>query len=199
MKQILKRVATASLLVCAGLAAMAQPVPPGPGGGPGSGPGWMMQNHPADGARMRQHMDERIASHMADLKTILRITPTQEAAWASFTASMKPAAGAPAWRSPQERDKLRAEMDKLSTPERMDRMRALQAERYAKRSAEMDRRNAAVKAFYAVLAPEQQKVFDVEHKRLQHGAWGRMHGGGPGGMHGDGPGMMHGGGPGMMR
>ena len=180
MKQILNRAAAASLLSCLALVTTAQPMPPGPG--PGPGPGAMMQHHPMDGARMQQRMQERVAARMADLKTVLRVAPAQEAAWVSFTAAMQPASGAPTWRSPDEREKLRAEMDKLSTPERMDRMRALQAERHARRTAEMDRRAAAVKTFYTVLSAEQQKVFDVEHKRMLRGGMGAMRRGGHGGL-----------------
>jgi hypothetical protein len=57
--------------------------------------------------------------------------------------------------------KLKAEMDKLTTPERIDKMRALRQERMTTMSAEMDKRGAATKAFYAVLSSEQKAVFDA--------------------------------------
>ncbi len=172
MKHSIKRVAAASLLACIGFAATAQPAPPAPP------PGHGMQH--GDPAKMQERMQQRVAKHMADLKVLLRITPAQESAWTAFTGSMRPPVAMGMRRSPEEREKMRAEMDKLSTPERMDRMRALRTERHTKMSAEMDRMGAAVKSFYAVLSPEQQKVFDIEHKRMQerrmHGM-GRMHGG----------------------
>lgn len=59
----------------------------------------------------------------------------------------------------------RAEMDKLTTPERIDKMRALRTQR----DAEMDKRADATKAFYATLTPEQKKVFDANTARSHHG------------------------------
>ena len=51
-------------------------------------------------------------------------------------------------------------------------------------TALMDKRGEAAKAFYAALSPDQQKVFDAEHKmrggRDGHGGGG--HHGGMGGM-----------------
>nr|WP_315427066.1 Spy/CpxP family protein refolding chaperone [uncultured Albidiferax sp.] len=98
-----------------------------------------------DPAKMQAHMLKR----QAELKAKLKITAAQEAAWTTFTASMQPPAHGP---RPD-----RAEFDKLSTPERIDKMRAMRTER----DAEMDKRGDATKAFYAVLSPEQQKVFDA--------------------------------------
>ena len=67
----------------------------------------------------------------------------------------------------------RAEMDKLTTPERIDKMRALRTEHMTAMNAAMDKREEATKTFYAALNAEQKKVFDAEHMR-----------GGPGrGMH----------------
>jgi Spy/CpxP family protein refolding chaperone len=76
----------------------------------------------------------------------------------------------------------RAEMDKLTTPERIDKMHALRTEHTAAMNAAMDKREDATKAFYATLNAEQKKVFDAEHARM--GA----HQGGHRGGHG-GPGM----------
>lgn len=141
----------AGLLAGLGQAAMAQSpaAPPPP-------PAERMARH--DPAKMQAHMLKR----QAELKAKLKITAAQEAAWTTFTASMQPPAHGP---RPD-----RAEFDKLSTPERIDKMRALRAER----DAEMDKRGDATKAFYAALSPEQQKVFDAN--AMPH----RGHGG-PGG------------------
>lgn len=65
----------------------------------------------------------------------------------------------------------RAEMDKLTTPERIDKIRALRAQHMADRNATMDKRDDATKAFYAVLSADQKKIFDAEHARM-----GRHHG-----------------------
>ena len=84
----------------------------------------------------------------------------------------------------------RQDMDKLTTPERIDRMRALRAQH----AAEADRRGEATKAFYAALTPEQQKTFDAQAHRGHRmggmkGGEGRHHGGhgGPGGKPGPAP------------
>jgi Spy/CpxP family protein refolding chaperone len=116
-------------------------------------------------------MQERMARHQAELKAKLKIAPEQEAAWTSFTAALAPPA-----HLAQRPD--RAEMEKLSTPERIDRMRALRATH----QAEMDKRADATKAFYAALTPEQKKVFDAEHLRHERQAGWRagMRGANPG-------------------
>jgi hypothetical protein len=100
------------------------------------------------------------AKRLADLKVKLKITTSQEAAWTSFTDAMKP----PAEMMGKRPD--RAEMDKLSTPERIDKMRALHKERMATMEAAMDQRGDATKTFYATLSTEQQKVFDAEFAKM---------------------------------
>lgn len=119
-------------------------------------------------------MEAMVAKHLADLKTKLKITPAQEGSWTTFTAAMKPPA------RPEVARPDRAEMDKLTTPERIDKMRALRAQHQADRQANMDKREAAVKAFYADLNAEQKKTFDAEHSKMMH-RWGdRMKGHGAG-------------------
>jgi periplasmic protein CpxP/Spy len=49
-------------------------------------------------------------------------------------------------------------MEKLTTPERIDKMRAMRVQR----DTEMDKRADATKAFYATLNAEQKKIFDAE-------------------------------------
>ena len=65
----------------------------------------------------------------------------------------------------------RGEFAKLTTPERIDRMRALRAQR----NAEMDKRMDATKGFYAVLTAEQKKTFDAESLRFLGGGKGGHH------------------------
>ena len=138
----------------------------GPGGGM-QHEGKMMQrggDHQMgamDPAKMQAMMERRHAK----LKAKLKITADQEGAWSSFTNAMKPAPDAM-----KRGMEMRAEMDKLTTPERIDKMRAMRAER----DAAMDKRADAVKSFYAVLTPYQKGVFDA------HAA----HGLGRGGRHG---------------
>jgi len=96
-------------------------------------------------------MQEHRAQHHAQLKQALQLSPAQESAWTEFTAAMEHAPGH-ARLDPES-------MQQLSTPERIDRMRALRTQR----AAEADRRGDAVKAFYAQLNPAQQKTFDSQH------------------------------------
>ena len=188
MKQVHKHLLVASLMASFGMAAFAQ-MPPA--GGPGSagqermGGPMMGRMGQGDPAKMQARMAERHTRHMADLKVRLQISPAQENAWTAFAASMQPPA-----RAKVDRDQFRAEMEKLTTPERIDKMQALKAQR----DAEMTQRASAVKTFYATLTPAQQKVFDLES--LNHGRMGR-HGGAHGMGMGHGMHMGHGMGAGM--
>ncbi len=149
-----KSLVLAGLLATVGAAAFAADAPPPPHG-----------KH--DPAKMQEHMQKR----QADLKAKLKLTAAQEPAWASFSASMQPPAPGP------RPDK--AAFEKLTTPERIDKMRALHAER----GAQMDKRAEATKAFYAVLSPEQQKVFDANAMPHGGGRGERGEHGGPEGRH----------------
>jgi protein CpxP len=142
-----KNLVLAGMLATAGYAAVAADAPPPPP--PGAG----MEHH--DPAKMH----ERMLKHMAALKAKLQLTSAQESAWTTFTTSMQPPA--PTGTRPD-----RAEIAKLTTPERIDKMRAMRAER----DAAMDKRADATKAFYAALTPEQQKVFDAN--AMPHGGPG---------------------------
>ena len=183
MKTVFKKVLIASLLAGAGLYASAQTAAPAPAPGAEQHRGMMGQHGPMDPAKMHEAMAKRHAQHMADFKTVLRITPAQEGAWNAFTASMTPPAGGMMAHNPEDRAKMRAEFEKLSTPERLEKMRALRTGHQAKMNAEMDKHLAAVKTFYAALSPEQQKVFDITHKRMAERHMGH-------GMHREGGGMM---------
>jgi periplasmic protein CpxP/Spy len=180
MKQVHKHLLIAGLLATFGLASVAQ-TPAAPPVAPPGGPmmGRMAQGDPA---KMQAQRTERHAARMTALKAKLQITPAQEGAWTAFGAAMQPPA-----RTLEQHAQFRAEMDKLTTPERIDKMQALKAQR----DAEMAKRADATKTFYAALSPEQKKVFDTESLRM--GRMGRNggHHGGPG--MGMGPGM----GPGM--
>jgi periplasmic protein CpxP/Spy len=122
--------------------------------------------------RMQQHMARRTA----DLKARLKIEPAQETAWNTFIDAMKPPAD-----MMQRRQAIRTEMQKLTTPERIDRMRTLRTER----QASMDKRGDAVKTFYAALNAEQKKTFDSRPMMQGRDGHGGKHGGHRGRMHGD--------------
>jgi len=110
------------------------------------------QHKRMDPAQRMERMHEHRAKRLAALKDKLGLSAAQEGAWTAFATASQPPAGA----HPQRMD--RAEFAKLTTPERLERMQARQAER----SAMFARRADATKAFYAALTPEQQKTFDAE-------------------------------------
>lgn len=162
----------AGLLTAMGGAAIAQTPPPGPAGM--RAPDAMRDAPPADGKmgpmghRDPAKMQAMMAKRAAEMKARLKITPAQEPAWTAFTTAMKPPAGGMGWRQSPEQ---RAELDKLTTPERIDKMRALRTQRMAEMNAMADQRGEAAKVFYAQLSAEQKAVFDAEHKKrgMHHG------------------------------
>lgn len=158
--------------------ASAQTATPAPAG---AQPQMQDRMHRGDHSSIRERMfgnhQERMAKRQAELKTKLKITPAQEGAWTTFTAAMQPPAGS--MMGMRHDPKMKAEMDKLTTPERIDKMQAMRAERMKTMSAEMDKRGAATKAFYAVLSSEQKAVFDAITPFA-----GRHGGHGMGGEHG---------------
>jgi periplasmic protein CpxP/Spy len=143
--------------------ASAQPFGMGPGagprfgaGGPGFGPGMGMRagHGPMVGVDSAAAIDAR----MSDLKTQLKITPEQEAAWQTFSAAAKQqAAGMQA---------LREQMHSAAgtASERMtEHTQAMQ-----QRSAAMTATANAFNALYAVLTPEQKAIADQRHGPMAH-------------------------------
>ena len=156
MKTALKPLLIASLLAVAGLASHAQTTPPA-----------SMEHgmHGSMHGRMKGPMDPaqregRMAKHLAELKTQLKLTPAQEGTWTTFTTAMKPVAGM------DHKRPAPADVDKLTTPERIDKMHALHSERMAQMTAMMERHGAATKTFYAELNADQKKVFDAAHGKM---------------------------------
>ena len=175
------RFAATALFAALALPALAQQAPAAPAASPAAATA--AANAPAPEGRHARPAGERRDHHerhqahraqrMAALKDQLKLTSAQEPAWTTFTTALQPG------ERPARLD--RQDMDKLTTPERIDRMRALRAQR----AAEADRRGEATKAFYAALSPEQQKTFDAQAPR-RHGP----HGDGPG-RHGRGGDRHH--------
>lgn len=90
----------------------------------------------------------------------LGLSASQEGAWNDFIVKSKPNEHRtrPDW----------SELSKLPTPDRLDHMLAMMKER----QQAMESHAEAVKAFYAQLTPEQQKIFDesfslhkIEHEK----------------------------------
>jgi len=170
MKLLHRHLLTAGLMASLGLAAVAQTQSPPAAGAGQAAPQTMQREHgrmdPARMERMRARMEERMARRLGELKQKLQIARGQESAWDTWAAALKPTQFQP---RPD-----RAALARMTTPERIDRIKAQRAQR----GAEIDKRLDATKAFYAQLTPEQQKVFDQEGLRLL----GRM--GGKGGHFG---------------
>jgi len=148
-----------------GLTAMSSfaQMPPGPGG-----PEGRHAPTPEQIAKFEQHRAKRQAA----LHDKLKITAAQEGTWKTFTEKTTPQRPATLPTRPSK-----DEWNKLSTPERLDR----HLDMMKKMEAHMADRIAATKEFYAVLSPEQQKVFDqefrkMEEHRFKHGPFGRDHG-----------------------
>lgn len=164
MKPVFKSLVLASLLATAGFAAFSQASGPMGERHAMMGEGGMMQ-HEGKGRMGKMDpakRDAMVAKRSADVKAKLKITAAQEGAWTTFTAAMKPS---DTMRS-QRPD--RAEMDKLTTPERIDKMRSLRTQHLTDMNAAMDKRDDATKTFYAQLSAEQQKAFDSEYARMGH-------------------------------
>lgn len=169
MKSLRTPLALAALL--AAFAAQAQapagspPAMPMHGASGMPGPGGGMRGPMMDPARMQQRHEQR----MAALKQALQLTPAQEGAWSTFAGAMRPP------QMPAKAD--REAMAKLTTPERIERMKAMRQQR----QAEMDRRADATLTFYAALDAEQKKRFDAQTARHSMGPHGEGHG--PGAAH----------------
>jgi Spy/CpxP family protein refolding chaperone len=131
------------MLAAAGLSGVASAAEPM--GGPGA------PDHaavPAQGEhRPGADRGERMARHQAMLHDKLKLTATQEAAWKTYVAAVTP---------PQGQRLERIDWDKLSAPERLERMLAMSRER----EAQMSHHLAAMKTFYATLTPLQQQIFN---------------------------------------
>ncbi|HEY2660060.1 MAG TPA: Spy/CpxP family protein refolding chaperone [Caulobacteraceae bacterium] len=144
------------------------------------------QEHPAQapGAmaeKWKEHRHERADAHARALHDILNIRPDQDAAFQAFLASMKP----PEHGDHKGHEDGRAEFAHLTTPQRLDRKAAMMTEHQAR----FQQHVAAVKTFYAILSPEQQRAFDALN--AMHGRGGGR-GFGGGGHMGPGPQAMEG-------
>jgi protein CpxP len=108
----------------------------------------------AEEARAGQHQShaqwaERAAAHQQKLREQLKLTPSQDAAFATYTAAIKPAA--------RGERASHADWKSLPAPERMEK----RIEMAKQHVARMETRLAALNTFYGVLTPEQKKVFDA--------------------------------------
>jgi len=99
-------------------------------------------------------MEKMREAHQSALHEKLKLTAQQESAWKKFTASQP---------MPNKAARMdRTEMQKLNAPQRME--KGIEHMRTMEKA--MTEHLAALKEFYAVLTPEQQKVFDEQTPRF---------------------------------
>lgn len=153
-----------SLLIGATIFSLAGSAFAAPGDQPDGGRG---QGHAAAGEHQHKFdpakFKEHFAKRQAQLHDKLKLNASQEAAWNTYAAAVTP----PDFSKRPDR----AEWAKLSAPERMERM----LNQLKEHEARLTSRLAATKTFYAVLTPEQQKVFN-DNTGPGHRHHGRHHG-----------------------
>lgn len=153
MNSLQRHLLVAGLVGSLGLAAFAQTQAPPPAAAQSQPPS-------ADrAAQPQQHgdrMQKKVERKLGKLKQQLQITAAQEPAWTAWAGAVKPGA--------RMQRPSRQEFAALTTPERIDRIRAARTQR----DAEMDRRLDATKSFYTTLTAEQKKVFDDASLRFVH-------------------------------
>lgn len=91
------------------------------------------------------------AQALEALHRALNLTPDQEGAWAAYRAADVPNA------AQQRRDAAAAMFAQIDAPHRMDLVEAEMRQELA----DLQRQSRALKAFYARLSPQQQRIFDV--------------------------------------
>lgn len=117
---------------------------------------------------MGRQRAERMEQHHQRLHDAMKLTPEQEGAWKKLLASEQPMAKA--------EGSGREDWAKLTAPERAERM----LEHMKAREARMAEHVAALKEFYAVLTPAQQKTFDEFHAGPRSGMRWKPGSGSPG-------------------
>jgi protein CpxP len=141
--------------------------PSAPASAPSSTSSAMPMHRGAPTPEMRAKFAAKMEKRQEELHAKLKLTAAQEPAWRTFVDQTKP---------PQRdanKDKQhhedRAAWAKLTTPERMEKFLARMQTREQFLTVRLD----AVKTFYAVLTPAQQKTFDAAYA---HGPFGGHHG-----------------------
>ena len=149
MNRTLKCVAAVSAL-CLGLAAAANAGAQDRPGRPGAPPPAADGDHRKMFEEMRQKREQR-------LHDVLQIRPDQETAFHAYLAAVTPPRREGEGPRGAGRERDDHGRPAMTTPERLDRMAARQAER-EKRFTQVA---SATKAFYGALGPEQRKAFDA--------------------------------------
>lgn len=123
------------------------------------------------GERGQNMRAERQQMHQQRLHDALKLSASQEGAWKKFQESRP-------YADPDQKRPDPAEIAKLTTPERAEKMLDFQKQH----QEAMTKHVAALKEFYAQLTPEQKKTFDEQMQFGQRGGRGPR-----GGMRGPGP------------
>jgi len=126
------------------------------------------QNSPASSVQQNMQaavspemMKARIEKNQAELHDKLKITSGQESAWKTFIQVVAAEHVTP------EKD---VNTDKMTTPERMQKT----LEKMKEHQGQLQQKLDATKTFYAVLTPEQQKIFDNSHRHVKKDMQERM-------------------------
>lgn len=115
-------------------------------------------------AEHRAKFAAHLAQRQAKLHEQLKLTAAQEPAWQAYVAATAP--------QPATARAERTSNAQLPAPERMEKRLEMAKQHLAKQEARL----AALKTFYAVLTPEQQKTFDSATARQGRGhGHGRHH------------------------
>lgn len=109
--------------------------------------------------KMQQRMQAGMEKHRAQLHDKLKLTAQQEPAWKTFTEATQPHHPG----AMQDRQAEHKAMMAMSTPARMEKMLEHAKDRLSRMQHHLD----ALKTFYAVLTPEQQKIFDDSHAHMR--------------------------------
>lgn len=150
------RATLVSGLMAAGLASAVYAAPPMPAGPAPDQAGMQGMHGMERGAEQRR---EAMVHRQAILHDKLKLTGSQEAAWKTYIEASTPPQGANRPDRPQ-----RADWEKMSAPERMEKMLAMMKEREAHMATHL----AAMKTFYATLSPLQQQIFNDNVGRPMH-------------------------------
>ncbi len=132
-----------------------------------AGPGSKWDCEARHGQQFHARWEAHRAAHLSALKEKLKLKPEQEAAWTTFASASQPGEHPMG----MDRQAMRGEFAKLTTPQRLDKMLDMADQRHAK----MAERAQAIKTFYAQLTPEQQRVFDAEAMPGRHGGGHHRH------------------------
>ena len=110
------------------------------------------------------HPAHKHGHHLSDLKAKLKLTTSQELAWATYQENMRSS----------RQDMTHADdkrLEKLTTPERLDQMQNHRNQM----NIRIEKNADATRNFYAALDADQKIIFDAETLRALRGSHGRGH------------------------